>query len=83
MTRFNILCLLCDMLTCKLTLVEPVLASASDVSTAGRGGEAAVCHCLVTLASVVPVVVVLWQVAPRFMKNRTIRLVMRYNDIIN
>jgi hypothetical protein len=58
----------------QLTFVEPVLASAAAVSSAGRGGrEAAVRHCLVALSSGVPAVVILWWAAPWFMKKKIIR----------
>ena len=70
------------MLTCKLTFVEPVLASAVLFPRLGGGVEVAVRHCLVALSSVVPAVVILWRVAPWFMKKRIIRLVIRHMVVL-
>ena len=60
------------MLTCKLTLVGTGLTSAFCYLLGWAGGvrEAAARHYPAVLASEVPAAVILWQVAPRFMKRR-------------
>ena len=70
-TKWKIPKLLYGMQTCKLTFVEPGLASAFCCLLGWAGGvvrEAAAPHCPVVLASEVPAAVILWRVAPWFMK---------------